>query len=201
MTEPANADQIKYWNGPTGHKWTQFQADMDHNLADATAGVLRFAAAKPGEHVLDVGCGAGQTTLLLARAVGLSGRVLGVDIPQPMLAAAGKAAAELPNVRFVEGDASRHPFEQQCDLAFSRFGVMLFDDPPAAFANIRGALKPGGRLAFVCWRPAMENEWVSVPLAAAKDLLPAQPPPDPLAPGPFAFADPQRVRDVLGKGG
>ena len=205
MTEPANAsanaDQIKFWNGPTGLKWTQFQDDMDRNLNDATAGIMPFAAAKPGERVLDIGCGAGQTSLMLAAAVGAAGSVTGVDISGPLLAAARTRAGAAKNVSFIQADAAFHDFKPEYDLIFSRFGVMFFDDPTAAFANIRKGLKPGGRLAFVCWRPAMENEWVTVPAAAARPYLPATPPPDPLAPGPFAFADPRRVEEILTKAG
>lgn len=205
MSEPsspsANADQIKFWNGPTGLKWTQFQDDMDRNLNDATAGIMPFAAAKPGESVLDIGCGGGQTTRLLAQAVGTKGVVTGVDISGPLLEAARKRSVGEDNILYVQSDAAFHPFTPVYDLVFSRFGVMFFDDPPAAFANIRKALKPGGRLAFVCWRPAAENQWVMLPAGAARDLLPPQPPPDPLAPGPFAFADRGRVESILTSAG
>jgi SAM-dependent methyltransferase len=201
MSDAPNADQIAFWNGPTGQKWTQFKSDMDRNLADASAGVLALAAARPGERVLDIGCGSGKTTLALAKAVGAAGHVMGVDVSEPLLSLAKTAAAALPNVAFVHADASRQAFEPVHDLLFSRFGVMFFDDPSAAFANIRTALKPGGRLAFVCWRPAAENEWVSVCMDAARPLLPEQPAPDPHAPGPFAFADPKRVEAILTKAG
>lgn len=201
MAEPANAEQIKSWNGATGQKWTQFSADMDRNLADPMAGIMAFAAAKAGEHVLDIGCGAGQTSLALAGIVGERGTVQGVDVSGPLLALARERAGAAKNVAFVEADAAFHPFAAEYDLVFSRFGVMFFDDPPAAFANIRKSLKPGGRLAFVCWRPAAENQWVSLPAAAARPLLPPQPPPDPLAPGPFAFADPARVEAILTQAG
>jgi SAM-dependent methyltransferase len=199
MTEPANADQIKFWNGPGGQKWAAHQSDMDRNLADVTAALLPFAAAKPGERVLDIGCGAGQTSHLLAAAIGPTGHVTGVDISAPLLANARARAAT--NETFIEADAAFHAFKPEFDLIFSRFGVMFFDDPPSAFANIRKGLKPGGRLAFVCWRPAQENEWVTVPALAARPFLPPQPPPDPLAPGPFAFADSARVEKILSAAG
>jgi SAM-dependent methyltransferase len=201
MTEPANADQIKFWNGPGGQKWAAHQSDMDRNLADVTAALLPFAAAKPGERVLDIGCGAGQTTFLLADAVGRTGHVTGVDISAPLLGAARSRMNADRNIAFVEADAAACLFRPEYDLVFSRFGVMFFDDPPAAFANIHKALKPGGRLAFACWRPALENAWVTVPALAARPFLPATPPPDPLAPGPFAFADPGRVEEILTKAG
>ena len=193
----ANEDQIRIWNDKAGRNWTQLQARMDENLSRIHAAVMAFANAQAGEAVLDIGCGTGTTTLALADAVGASGSVTGVDISQPMLELAKSRAAGRANVRFELADASAYPFTQQYDLLFSRFGVMFFDDPIAAFANLHRALGPGGRLAFVCWRTAPENLWASAPLAAAKPFLPEQPAPDPNAPGPFAFADPQRLLSIL----
>jgi SAM-dependent methyltransferase len=193
----ANEDQIRIWNDKAGHNWTQLQARMDENLSRIHAAVMAFANAQAGEAVLDIGCGTGTTTLALADAVGASGSVLGVDISQPMLTLAKSRAAGRANVRFERADASAYPFTQQYDLLFSRFGVMFFDDPVTAFANLHRAVRPGGRLAFVCWRTAPENLWATAPLAAAKPFLPEQPPSDPYAPGPFAFADPQRLLSIL----
>ena len=205
MTDAAptgpNADQRAFWNGATGARWAQHQSDMDRNLTDASTGVLTLAAARHGERVLDIGCGAGQTTFALADAVGRDGHITGLDISAPLLANAAKTGAEVPNVAFVEADASLFPFKPDFDLVFSRFGVMFFDDPVAGFTNIHKALKPSGRLAFVCWRPAAENQWVAIPAGAAKDFLPQQPAPDPHAPGPFAFADPKRVESILSQAG
>ena len=197
---PANEDQIAYWNGTTGEKWASYQTEMDRNLADATAGLLKLAAPQPGERVLDVGCGAGETSWRIAEMVGPGGAVLGVDISQPLLAQA-RGHAKAKNVRFEESDASIHPFKPEYDLIFSRFGVMFFDDPPAAFANIRKAAAEDARLTFVCWRPVAENEWTMLPMAAAKPFLQEQPGADPLAPGPFAFADPARVKAILTQAG
>jgi len=195
----ANEDQIKFWNEKAGQNWTILQARMDANMATIGDAVLAFAQAKPGMAVLDVGCGTGFTSLALARA---GAKVTGVDISKPMLGLARERAAKaaLP-VTFIEADASVHSFMPEFDLIFSRFGVMFFDAPVVAFANMRTALKPGGRLAFVCWRTPPENPWASAPLSAAKPFLPEQPPPDPLAPGPFAFADPKRVEDILSHSG
>ena len=154
--------------------------------------------------MIDIGCGCGDTTLELARRVGAGGSVLGADISAPMLDVARRRAGEagLAQASFVQADAQAHAFAADVDAVFSRFGVMFFADPAAAFANIRRALKPGGRLAFVCWRPLPENPWMTVPFAAAAPLLPAAPPPpDPFAPGPFAFADPVRVRGILVEAG
>lgn len=195
-----NEDQIAYWNGPTAERWAKYQSEMDRNLADAMAGLLKLAAPQPGERVLDIGCGAGETSWRIAEMVGPGGAVLGVDISGPLLAQA-RGRAKAKNVHFEQADASTYPFKPEYDLIFSRFGVMFFDDPPAAFANIRKAAAKEARLAFVCWRPVKENEWTMLPMAAAKPLLPEQLPADPLAPGPFAFADPERVKSILTQAG
>jgi len=195
----ANEDQIKFWNEKAGQNWTILQARMDANMAAIGDAVLAFAQAKPGIAVLDVGCGTGFTSLALARA---GAKVTGVDISKPMLGLARERAAKAGlDISFVEADASIYSFAPEFDLIFSRFGVMFFDAPVAAFANMRTALKPGGRMAFICWRTPPENPWASAPLLAAKPFLPEQPPPDPLAPGPFAFADAKRVEDILSRGG
>jgi SAM-dependent methyltransferase len=154
-----------------------------------------FAALERGMHVLDIGCGCGTTTLKLAEACA-PGRVLGVDISAPMLAAARIRAAGAA-VEFVEADASTMKYVQEYDLVFSRFGVMFFADPVAAFAHIRTALMPDGRLALSCWCAMKENDWVSLPFEAARDLVPPQAPQDPHAPGQFAFADDNRVHSIL----
>ena len=202
MSEGPNAQQIEFWNGQAGERWAKLQERMDTNMRAITEAVIPFAAPKHGEHVLDVGCGCGTTTLLLARSVQPGGKASGVDISAPMLAVARRrAAAQNIDVDFLEADASTHKFVDAFDLVFSRFGIMFFDAPGSAFANIRRALSPGGRLVFVCWRPLAENFWASVPYQAAKHLLPPQEPVDPYAPGPFAFAEKQRITDVLGEAG
>ncbi|WP_411287700.1 class I SAM-dependent methyltransferase [Phenylobacterium sp.] len=200
MSDTANADQIAYWNDKAGQTWASLQAELDRQLEGLGETVMEFLAPAAGERLLDIGCGSGQTTLALARRVGAEGLVLGVDISRALLAAAQRRAAEAgaARARFLEADAQAHPFDPAAfDAAFSRFGVMFFADPPAAFANIRRALKPGGRLAFVCWRTMMENPWMTVPLAAGLAHLPPPEPPTPGAPGPFAFADAGRVRGIL----
>ena len=197
-----NSEQIEYWNGPAGQRWAEAQDAMDRNMASISAALLPFVAAKSGESVLDIGCGSGATTLEYARAVGPSGRAVGMDISVPMLGVArGRAKASGSSATFVEADAAAYKFSADFDAIASRFGVMFFSDPGAAFSNLNKALKPGGRLGFVCWRPFPENVWAFEPFAAARDLLPEQPPPDPHAPGPFAFADPARVKSILENAG
>lgn len=196
----ANQDQIDYWNGPAGQRWAEAQESLDKTLLSISSALLSFVAVKSGENVLDVGCGCATTTLAYAEAAGRDARVAGVDISGPMLALARKRAGTRP-IQFIQADASVHSFTPEFDVVASRFGVMFFADPAAAFANIRKALKPGGRLRFVCWRAMMDNVWATVPFMAARDLLPAQEPPDPYAPGPFAFADAERLRGILESAG
>jgi len=195
-----NQAQIDFWNGPTGQKWAKHQTDMDRNMADIAVAGLALADARPGERVLDIGCGNGSTSLALGETVGPSGDVIGVDVSQPMLAMA-KSRINAPNVRFIEADAATHPFAADRDLIFSRFGVMFFVEPVAAFANIRKAAATGGRLAFICWRKVEENEWSMRPYLAALPFLPEQKEADPNAPGPFAFADRERTRGILAQAG
>ncbi|MES2034180.1 MAG: class I SAM-dependent methyltransferase [Pseudomonadota bacterium] len=202
VTEAANAAQIAYWNAQAGETWAEQQDKLDRQLEPLGEAAMAALAPTPGEQLIDIGCGAGQTTLALAGRVRLEGAVLGVDISVPLLRVARRRSEGLANVSFLEADAQTWPFDP-VDAIFSRFGVMFFADPPAAFANIHKALKPGGRLAFVCWRPLAENEWMQLPMRAALSRASVAPPApgDPLAPGPFAFADPDRVRDILGGAG
>jgi SAM-dependent methyltransferase len=202
MANTLNRAQIDYWNGPRGDFWVAEQELRDRELAFFGESALKAAAVSAGERVIDVGCGCGATTLALAKAVGANGSVLGVDVSEKMLGRASERAAGLPNVRFERADAAIFPFDGSASLVFSRFGVMFFDDPPAAFVNIRRALAPGGRLAFACWRPLAENTWMNVAFQAVRPLIPATiqtPAPD--APGPLAFADPVRVRSILESAG
>ena len=198
----ANEDQIAQWNADAGRNWTEQQERLDTLIAAYGAAALAKAAARPGQRVLDVGCGCGETSLELAAAVGPSGAVLGVDVSAPMLARAKERGASIAQLRFDLGDASRAALGGPHDLLFSRFGVMFFDAPAAAFAHMRAAMAPGGRLAFVCWRSVMENAWAFLPAGVGRRLIGApQQMPDPLAPGPFAFADADRVRAILEEAG
>lgn len=195
-----NAQQIEDWNGPLGQRWVEFQDEFDRFTQPFSEAALRAAAVRSGEHVIDVGCGCGGSTLALARQVGPKGTVSGIDVSRPMLDQAKRraAAANLTNVSFAETDASNGRLPMDQDLLFSRFGVMFFAAPVPAFAHLRRSLKDSGRLAFVCWRAPRDNPWAMLPLVAAREAVGVTPPKsDPLAPGPFAFADETRVRAIL----
>jgi len=205
MIDPSvvNTAQADCWNGATGHTWAELQALTDMQLQPLGGEAMRALEPKPGERVLDIGCGSGETSLELAAAVAPGGSVLGVDISETLLGLARTRAEGrgLP-VGFLAADAQTTDFGgERFDAAFSRFGVMFFSDPAAAFANIGAALKPGGRLAFVCWAPIGRNPVMRTAIEAAAPLIPPLEPSDPLAPGPFAFADPERVRTILGTAG
>jgi SAM-dependent methyltransferase len=191
-------DPIEYWNGPAGERWVQEQAVLDRMVGPFGDAALQAAKVTAGESAIDVGCGCGETLLRLASRVGPSGRVLGVDPSAPMLRRARELCRERSNVSFLEGDAAKViPEQASFDLAFSRFGVMFFADPVGAFRRIRGALRPAGRLSFVCWRPLDLNPWATLPFDAAARAV-GRPEPAPAdAPGPFSFGDPARVRGIL----
>ena len=194
------AEQAAYWNGPGGEGWRASYDRIQRSIGDLGDLALAAAAPRAGEHAIDVGCGTGGTTAALAHGVGLSGHVLGVDISEPLIAAA--RAHRLDNATFVVGDAATHPFrEAGYDLVFSRFGVMFFAEPVAAFRNLHRALKPGGRLVFIAWRTAQENPWGTAPTRAAAPFLPPMPRPGPEEPGQFAFGDRARVERILHESG
>ena len=194
----SNADQIDYWNGKVGETWVMMQERMDLALTPVTAALLAAAAPQAGELVLDIGCGAGETTLAMDAVVGEGGHAIGLDISEPLLARARtRGEALLSEAEFIAADASVWAEETGFDLILSRFGVMFFADPGAAFAHLHGLSAPGGRLVFACWQPAARNLWATLPITALADLLPAQPPSDPHAPGPFAFSDAARVATLL----
>ena len=196
-----NAEEIAYWTEVGAPAWIRLQAALEREVAPLGERAIAALAPRPGERLIDVGCGCGHATLALARAVGPQGFVLGADISAPMLAVARDhaAAANLANVRFTEADAQTFDFGgEKFDGIFSRFGVMFFEDAGAAFANLRGALKPGGRLAFVCWRARDEVEWVTVPLKAAFRSIGT---PAPAPSNTFSFADPDYTRTVLSQAG
>jgi ubiquinone/menaquinone biosynthesis C-methylase UbiE len=199
-----NQEQIRYWNEQGGPKWVLRQQQLDAQIHALGLVALQRAAIQPGERVIDIGCGCGQTSLDLAQRVGPKGFVLGVDISQPMLNRARERQKELgvTNLEFLQADAQTHQLTREpFDAVFSRFGVMFFEDPAAAFRNIRTALRPNGRLVFVCWQALDKNDWARIPFKAALQHMPPLPPMAPGAPGPFAFADPERVRQILASAG
>ena len=198
-----NLDQAAHWNSNEQvARWVARQEQHDRMLAPFTGLLLDAAALSGGDQVLDVGCGCGTTTLTAARMVA-RGAATGVDLSVPMLARAREraAAAGVANVSFEHGDAQVYRFEPAFNAVISRFGVMFFSDPAAAFANMRGATHPGGRLAFVCWQPLAANEWLSVPFAALAEHVPMPEQAEHTAPGIFALAEADRVRDLLAQAG
>lgn len=195
-----NQDQSANWNTASGATWVAMQPVLDRILAPYEGLVVDAGFPGEGGRVLDIGCGAGATTLAMARRVGAGGRCVGLDISGPLVAAArARAAADgLGNASFIKGDAQTQKFEQgDFDAVISRFGVMFFDDPVAAFANIRRAARPGAGLAFAAFRSPAENDFLTTAPRAAAPLLPDLPVTRPDAPGQFAFADGDRVRSIL----
>ena len=197
----ANEEQAVFWTEIGGPVWLANEEQLEASAARFGMAALDVAGVQPGEAAsIDVGCGTGSTTLELARRLGDGGRVVGVDISPLLLGRARERGNGQvgKNVEFIEADAQTHDFDDaSADLVFSRFGVMFFEDSVAAFANLRRALKPGGRLTFVCWQDPPSNQWMSVPVGAAISVLgpPDAPPPD--GPVPFRFADADRLRDIL----
>jgi SAM-dependent methyltransferase len=201
----ANTAQAEHWNsGEDLAYWLDNQARFDRMLEPFTALILQAATPRPGSHVLDVGCGCGATTLAAAR-LSLPGEAVGLDLSGPMLgrARARAEAAGLGNAVFEQGDAQVHHLEPaRFDTVISRFGMMFFADPVAAFTNIRSATRPVGRLVFVCWQPLADNQWLLVPGAALAEHVPPLPALQPAdGPGMFAFADPDRLRQILSAAG
>jgi len=193
----ANAAQRDYWNADAGHNWLTHRQRLDRMMRPITERLLARAAPAAGERVLDVGCGTGESSLRLAALVG-GGEVLGADISAPLLEAARERAAAVGNLSFLLADAQVHAFRPAAfDLVASRFGVMFFADPVAAFRNLAAALTPGGRFAFVGWGPLADNPWFLIPSRAAAAHLGPPPPQPPDAPGPMAFADAARVEGLL----
>ena len=196
-------EQIKLWNGSAGRAWVEEQALVDGVLAPFQDLLLEAVRASRPRQVLDVGCGTGSTTAAVARLLGDSGRCTGIDVSEPMIAAArARAEAERAPASFVCADAQAHAFEPgSFDMVISRFGVMFFADPVQAFANLGRATREGGELRFIAWRSAAENPFMTTAERAAAPLLPNLPAGEPDAPGRFALADADRVARILEEGG
>ena len=199
-----NSEQIAEWNGALGERWVAMRQEIDRFVVPFGNAALKVAAPQPGERAIDIGCGCGDTAIEIARMVGAAGAVLGLDVSQPMLAAARSrgALANCAHLAFRDGDASEAALPANTDLLFSRFGVMFFSQPAPAFRHLRESLRADGRCVFVCWRTPRDNPWAMTPLSAARAAMGITPAPaDPDAPGPFAFADDGRLRAILSDAG
>lgn len=195
----ANTEQADYWSqrAPT---WLEMEEQLEDVIGPPGQLAMDRLSLLPKQRVIDLGCGAGRTTVELATRVSPGGEVLGLDIADAMLGAARERAEHMgvENVEFVHADVQVHDFgTNRFDAAFSRFGVMFFSDPVAAFSNVRNAIRPGGLLSFVCWQSVFDNEWMLVPGMAAMSVIGALPQPRPEEPGPFSLCDPDRVRSIL----
>ena len=196
----ANEAQARLWNARVGEIWVEQQAMLDRLFQPFEQRLVEAIRQYGAADILDVGCGAGATSLAAARDLGDRGRCTGVDISVPLIEAARRRAeaAGLDNCRFIAADAQQHVFESGVfDAVISRFGIMFFDDPVAAFANLGRAARPDAGLAVIAWRDAGENPFMTAAERAAAPLLPELPARDPGAPGQFAFADAERVRGLL----
>ncbi|MGQ8706584.1 class I SAM-dependent methyltransferase [Serratia sp. TSA_198.1] len=194
MTEQ-NTYQVADWKGQSGEHWVANQARLDAMVAVFGQAAIKAASPAKGERVLDIGCGAGASSLALAACVGAGGQVLGVDISEPLINRARAITPYDTPALFQVADASRVELpEGSFDILFSRFGVMFFDDPIGAFAHMRRTLRPGGRVAFACWRGVAENDWMRLPINALKSIVPL---PDPESLSPFSFGASGRVAHIL----
>jgi ubiquinone/menaquinone biosynthesis C-methylase UbiE len=203
MTDRANAEQHAAWNGDSGQRWVADAERRDRVLAPIAAVLLDAVGLRPGDSVLDIGCGCGATTLSAARAVAAGDDVVGIDLSEPMLEPARTRAAEqrVANVTFLAGDAQTHRLPaDRFTVGMSRFGTMFFADPKAAFANIATALVAGGRLCLATWQPLAANDWLTIPGAALLRYgeLPAS---EQGAAGMFAQSDPEAVTTTLAGAG
>lgn len=207
MTQPQttpNQAQAELWNGQAGRNWVEQNALLDRLLAPLVPPLVEAVRSQGARDVLDVGCGAGATTFAVANSLAGQGRCTGLDLSAPLIDLARRRATEIgaDNAEFVAADAQLHAFPPaRFDAVISRFGVMFFDDPVAAFANLRRAARTDAGLACVAWRGADENPFMTAAERAAAPLLPEVPARDPNAPGQFAFADPDYVTGILAKAG
>jgi SAM-dependent methyltransferase len=204
MTESRpNAGQAEYWNADEARHWVDEAGAYDRMLGPFATRLLDAASIGHDEAVLDIGCGTGTTTCEAARSAP-GGHAVGLDISRAMIEAARARASreDLTNAGFEVGDAQTRLFDPgSVDVVMSRFGVMFFDDPVAAFANIRSSLRDDGRLVFVCWQDLIANEWMAVPGMAASQHVPLPTPGPPGSPGPFSLGDADHVRTVLSTAG
>lgn len=204
MTDQPNAAMAEFWNGKGGKNWVSREVRLESSLKVFGQQAIDAGGISPGERILDIGFGCGETSIELAQKVGLKGQVHGVDISVAMVQAAEKKAREkaVANVSFECADAQTRTFPiDYYDLVFSRFGVMFFDDPISAFNNLYASLKPGGRLVFICWASRDQNAWVGLPLQVVAQHLSLPPAPASDEPGPFSLSDVTRVNGILSAAG
>ena len=197
----SNADQEEFWSGAAGAAWVAQQDAMDAALEPVLNAVLDAAALKPRQRVLDIGCGAGASTLQAAHQVGPDGSVLGADISQTLVSHAETRLADVPHASVITADAATVALPGPFDEMISRFGVMFFDDTAAAFRNIAASLAPGAQLTMAAWADARQNPYFMAPAAAARQVLGDLPKGDRRLPGPFAFEEADRVRAMLSEAG
>lgn len=193
MSDLPNSEQADFWSDGGGLDWITFDTQLDELFSGVNAALLKTAAPKSTDTVLDIGCGTGATTRDFAAQ---TSHAHGIDISTTMLAHAQSSAPQ--NTTFTNADAQTEPLSAaQYDHLVSRFGVMFFENPTAAFTNLRKALKPNGTLIMACWAPFKQNPWFTIPRFIATDLLGFPPSHDPYAPGPFAFADTDHTLNIL----
>ena len=203
-TSFANRDQAAHWNDLAGRTWAELHEVIDRVLAPCVPLITAELDPIEGGKVLDVGCGAGVLTTAAAKLAGPAGDAVGVDISAPLIEAAASRAERdgVTNAAFLQADAQSHLFDPQTfDAIVSRFGVMFFEDPVAAFRNLRTAARPGAKLACIAWRGPAENDFMTAGRRAAEEFIPDFPAPTPDGPGQFGFADGDRVRAILDASG
>jgi SAM-dependent methyltransferase len=202
-THETDSEQSALWNGVAGRAWVDAQQTLDGLFKPLEDLLVEAVTAASGRTVLDVGCGTGSTTLAVGRSLGANGLCVGIDISEPMLAVARvRATHEGIPAEFIRADAEVYGFEpSRFDAIVSRFGVMFFEHPVAAFANLRRAATADAALRLIVWRSPTENPFMTTAERAAAPLLPALPPRKPDAPGQFAFASRDRVQAILEDGG
>jgi len=202
MAQTSDNPAMQAWQGENAQPWLDVYGQTDRMLEPLGQAALSALDPRAGEWILDIGCGAGTTVLQLAERVGQAGGVWGIDVSELLLARARERCSEaaLSNAQFVLADAATHAFERSFDGLYSRFGVMFFAEPGAAFTHLRKALRAGGRLAFVCWQALELNPWALLPLQAVLSAVPQASPPEILQtdkPGPFFLGDRARIHAAL----
>ena len=199
-TQEGNTEFVDFWNEILVPKFVKYRHILVGGLTHHSAKIFPSLIVREGDRVLDVGCGFGDTAIQLARRVGPSGSVLGIDCCAVFLETARKdaAAAGVDNIAFIEGDAQLYPFEPEYDFCFSRFGAMFFENPVVGLKNMRRALKPGGTMTMIVWRAIEDNPWLGLPKEIVlKFLPPSGEDARTCGPGPFSMANQEMVTKQL----